>query len=546
MWRGLSLANKCLLLFGGAVVLIVLAALSVPWLRMNALVDQGQLELSRHLVDAWERFDDAPGPMPAPRRYGDPITHAGIQATRLTVDQAEATAAEGEDPFLARAVRAFRADPAELDIQTAEWTGIMREYRYARPIRAGPGAELTGVILLQRRAVEAAQLLAVNTAYLLAAGAAVLALAVLVFYVITHKIVLSPVRDLKRTAERIREGDMATRSEIRTGDEFQELSETFNAMLSELLRHQDQLRAINSALDVKLDELAQANSALNEASRLKGEFLASVSHELRTPLNSIIGFAELMREGAVAEQEAGDDSTRLQKRVRYLDNIIGAGKNLLELINSLLEMARIEAGKAVLKPAPVDIRESCRGLLGLVAPLADRKGIELTLEAGDDLPTVETDIKLLQQVLFNLLSNAIKFTPAAAPAGGPSGWRGRVTLRAERLPVRGPDGSDGEQVRLSVIDNGPGIAPEDQARLFQKFQQLDAGHTREHAGTGLGLAISKDLATILQGEIQLVSEAGRGSMFSLILPIRMDPQRLAEAPTPGPGAETGAEEPAAA
>ncbi len=524
MWRGISLANKCLLMFGGAIVLIVLAALSVPWLRMNTLVDEGQLELSRQMVETWLRLDAEEGVGGAVVGRDEPlgVVHAGIRATRMSVDQARSAA--GKNPFLSRALRQLESDPNRGDYESASWTGLAREYRYARAERApAPGRGLAGLIVLERPAVEAARLLAINTAYLLSAGFVVLGLAVLVFYLITHQIILSPVRSLKETAERVREGDLAIRSSIATGDEFEELSGTFNAMLGELARNQDQLRAINSALDVKLNELAEANSALYETARMKGEFLASISHELRTPLNSIIGFAELLREAAQAELEAGDDSTRLSKRVRYLENIATSSRNLLEMINSLLEMARIEAGKAELHAAPVNLGEACQGLLGLVQPLAERKGIELKLEAGEDLPIIETDAKKFQQVIFNFLSNALKFTPGA----GADGKAGRITLRAERLAARGPAG-EGEQVRVSVIDTGPGIAPEDQARLFQKFQQLDGGHTREHAGTGLGLAICKELAHILQGEIQLVSEPGRGSMFSLILPLKVDRERASE------------------
>jgi signal transduction histidine kinase len=245
-----------------------------------------------------------------------------------------------------------------------------------------------------------------------------------------------------------------------------------------------------------------------------------VSHELRTPLNSIIGFAELLRDQAQTEMEAGDDSSRLTKRIRYLENIVTSSRRLLEMINGLLEMARIEAGKVEIKPSPINLKEACEGALGLIAPLGEKKGLELVLEASDDLPIVETDLKLFQHVIFNFLSNAVKFTPPTDPAG----HRGRVTLRAEMLPARG-DEQALDLVRISVIDTGPGIDPEDQTRLFQKFQQLDASHTREHAGTGLGLAICKELAGILQGEIQLVSEIGRGSMFSLILPLKLDRDR---------------------
>lgn len=523
MWRGISLANKCLLLFGGAVVLIVLLALSVPWLRMNALVDEGQLALSRQMVDVWVRLEqERPGFPDAAGRTAEGVEHAGIRALRLTVEEAES---RGEsNAFIRRALRVFRGDAGRGDLLSAAWSGLEREYRYARAVRSEDGT-LEGMIVLERRPVEAVRLLAINTAYLMSAGFVVLGLAVLVFYLITHQIILSPVRALKETAEKVREGDLGIRSEIRTGDEFEELSETFNAMLGELARTQDQLRAINSALDVKLNELAEANSALYEAARLKGEFLANVSHELRTPLNSIIGFAELLRETAQAEMEAGDDSTRLAKRIRYLENITTASRNLLEMINTLLEMARIEAGKTELTVSPINVHDTCQGLLGLIAPLAERKGLELRLEAAEDLPIVETDVKKLQQIVFNFLSNAVKFTPGTGPDGRP----GRVTLRAERLPARGVEGPEAEErVRISVIDTGQGIAPEDQARLFQKFQQLDGGHTREHAGTGLGLAISKELATMLQGEIQLVSEVGRGSMFSVILPLRLNEERAAE------------------
>ncbi len=522
MWRGISLANKCLLIFGGAVVLVVLAALTVPWLRMDDLVDDGQLEVSRRLVEVWETLHTpTPGVFQDPGQEG--IEHAGIRAKRLRVEEAQ-TLAEA-DRFLRRALRRLKGDPGLKDMQSASRVGGTREYRYVKAIRdpADPAA-LKGIVLLERRPVEAMRTLAVNTAYLFTAGLVVSALAVLIFYFITHKLILSPVRSLKETAEAVRSGDTSTRSSISTGDEFEQLAGTFNAMLEELQVSHDQTRAVNRALDVKLNELAEANTALFESAKLKGEFLASVSHELRTPLNSVIGFAELMREQAQAEADAGDDSTRLGKRIRYLENIIAASRGLLDLINGLLEMARIEAGRAEVHPEPVVMKDACEGLLGLAFPLAQRKGIELKLEAPDDLPVVETDLKKFQQIIFNFLSNAVKFTPGAGADGKP----GRVTLRAEVLPGRGEGAASEDRVRVSVIDTGPGIAPEDQARLFQKFQQLDASHTREHTGTGLGLAISKELANLLQAEIQLVSEIGAGSMFSLILPRQYDRGRAGE------------------
>jgi signal transduction histidine kinase len=287
-------------------------------------------------------------------------------------------------------------------------------------------------------------------------------------------------------------------------------------MLNDLQASQDRLRGINSALDVKLHELSESNVALYQAAKVKGEFLASVSHELRTPLNSINGFAELLLEVAKVDGEKPDAPASVLKRIRYLENILTAGRGLLALINSLLEMARIEAGKVDLRIERVALREACEGLLGLISPQANRKGIALKLEAGDDVPIIKTDPRKFQQIIFNFLSNAVKFIQPLEKTGREP----IITLRVERLPASSVDAS--ERVRVSVIDNGPGIPAEQQDKIFEKFVQLDSGYTKEQqSGTGLGLAICKDLAVVLQGEIQLVSDVGQGSMFSLIVPVAM-------------------------
>ena len=518
----ISLANKCLLLFGGSVVLIVLAALLAPWLRMGVLVDAGELGTSRQQAMIWERLHaeaTVEGIVPEPGEDGG-LEYAGIIARRLTIAQAEAA----DEPEITRAVKRLTAELERTDVQFARWRGVTRQYFYAKG-RWDADQQLTGLTVLRRRSVEAARLTAENTALLLGAGTLVLAFAMLMFYLVTHRLILSPVRSLKETAERVRDGDLSIRSDISTGDEFEELAGTFNLMLGDLQTSHDQLRAINAAMDLKLNELAETNVTLFETAKLKGEFLANVSHELRTPLNSIIGFAELLLEIAHAEQQAGDDSTRLVKRIRYLENIVNASRSLLDMINSLLEMAKIEAGRVDVNVERLCLGEVCQGLIGLIHPLADRKGIKLEVEVAQDLPLIETDIKKFEQIVFNFLSNAVKFMPAVK-----AGTQAPVIgLRAELLHARGTDGVDAEdRVRVSVTDTGPGIEVEDHKRIFEKFQQLDAGHTREHAGTGLGLAISRELATILQAEIQLVSEPGRGSMFSLIMPLRMDAARAAE------------------
>jgi two-component system, NarL family, sensor histidine kinase BarA len=541
MFRGgISLANKCLLLFGAAVVLIILAALSVPMVRLIRVVDETQRQLSVDLVDLWQRGlgDPATGPMIRPNR-NDQLGGATITllfGPELVSEEGGSQA----DRFVAAARSAFTRDTGRNELHQASWDGLSREYRYARAVRDDQGA-LSGLVIMQRKSSTAWDQALTNLLYLGVAALVALGLALLVFYLITNKLILSPVRDLKDTAELVREGNLAVRADIRTGDEFEELAGTFNQMLDGIRTSQEQLRAINQSLDLKVRELDEQNVALFEANKLKGEFLASVSHELRTPLNSIIGFTELLIEAAEKEsaEQAGSDAAgqasvedpRALRRRRYLNNINTSGRSLLEMINGLLEMAKVEAGKLDLHVEKLNVRDACELLLALMRPLADRGGVELILEAATDVPNIETDAKKFQQVIFNLLSNAVKFTSERAADERAAGRTpvARVTLRAERLVGRASAGIGSEdRVRVSVLDTGPGIAAADHKRIFEKFQQLDTGHTRRHAGTGLGLAISRELTTVLQGELTLDSEPGRGSMFSVVLPMALSPERVAE------------------
>ena len=525
MWRGISLANKCLLLFGAAVVLIIVAALSVPWLRMNGIIEESNRRLARQLVQVWEEQVQNRAAAGAAVIPGEPEQLADADIVLLRKEQVVALA--DEDRFVARAWQRFQSDPDAVERYDSTWSRAGREDRYAK-VQRGEDGEPLGIILLTRRAPAAIlDLLADTVFYFLSAGLIALGLAVLVFYLIITRLILSPVRELRETAELVRRGDINVRSNISTGDEFEELSDTFNQMLEALAASQEQLRAINKSLDVKLSELSERNIALHEANRLKGEFVANVSHELRTPLNSIIGFAELLLEIAEREYAAGDDSTRLAKRRRYLEHITTAGRSLLEMINGLLEIAKVEAGRVDLRPEQVNVAELCEGLCAMMRPVADKSGVELSMEPVGDVPHIHTDPKKLQQIVYNLLSNAIKFTGDAA--GDSPGRPARVTLRVERLVGRAGEGPEAEdRVRISVIDTGPGIAAEDLPIIFEKFRQLESDHTRRHAGTGLGLAISKELAQILQGEINVESEPGRGSMFSLILPLKLNPIRAEE------------------
>ncbi|MBL8764561.1 MAG: HAMP domain-containing histidine kinase [Phycisphaerae bacterium] len=527
MWGRISLETKCLVLFGAASVLILAAAFAVVWVRGNAVTESAQREVSRNFVlgfeAGWAAHPGSGDTRPESLESGG----EGPAIRRLTLAGSDLLAVT--DAFIGRALRQFRSDTARSEWHEGSWQGLARRYRFSRAERGAEGA-LVGMVLLDRVSASAGYDLLIRTVYASLAGLFSAATSVALFYLITTRIILGPVRSLKHTAEQAREGNLDARSDVRTGDEFQELAETFNEMLSGLQTTQNQLRALNSQLDLKVDELSQRNMALYESNKLKGEFLASVSHELRTPLNSIIGFAELLQEAADKEAAAGDDSSRLSKRRRFTENILSSARSLLDMITGLLELAKAEAGKLDLRPEPVNLRDTCEALLALMRPVADKRSVTLTLEASADLPVIHTDAKKLHQIIFNLLSNAVKFSgdesmnPEGAAARG-----ARVTLRAERLPSRKEDGSpDQDRVRVSVLDSGPGIAAEDQQRIFEKFVQLDSGHERRHSGTGLGLAIVKELSHLLQGEIHVESELGRGSMFSIILPLAMDPTRQRE------------------
>jgi signal transduction histidine kinase len=310
---------------------------------------------------------------------------------------------------------------------------------------------------------------------------------------------LHPVRVLQETAEKVSQGDLNIRSDINTGDEFQQLAETFNTMLANLKTNADQLQTLNRNLDLKLGQLAESNVALYESNRLKSEFLANVSHELRTPLNSILGFAELLRETLAAAGGAAADS----KPSRYLQNILTSGRNLLELINDLLDLAKIEAGKMDVRSEPLSLGDLFEALGSVLKPLCEAKGLTIAASAAADVPIIQTDPAKLQQILYNLLSNAIKFSPRG----------GRVELAATR--------EDEGSVRITVVDQGPGIEAEKQAMIFEKFRQVDAALTREHGGTGLGLSIAKELTGLLGGTIGVRSMVGQGAAFWVILPLNI-------------------------
>ncbi|HEY4183852.1 MAG TPA: response regulator [Polyangia bacterium] len=303
-------------------------------------------------------------------------------------------------------------------------------------------------------------------------------------------------------------------SQARLEMQHAELEQT-NSQLEEqaqlLVQQKTDLELSQEGLRTKSDEVERA-------SRYKSEFLANMSHELRTPLNSSLILAKLL-----ADNRAGNLT---EEQVRFAQNIYSAGNDLLDLINDILDLSKIEAGQMDVTVDAVNLRRVADGLAQMFKPLANEKGIAFSAALADGLtPVITTDAQRLQQILKNLLSNALKFTE-----------RGEVTLR---IVAAGPD-----RVGFVVRDTGIGIAPAQQQIVFEAFRQADGNTNRKYGGTGLGLSISRDLAHLLGGEITLESAPGQGSTFTLLLPrahvaaptVSPPPPRTAPVPAPQPAA----------
>ncbi|NTV62325.1 MAG: response regulator, partial [Oscillochloris sp.] len=254
------------------------------------------------------------------------------------------------------------------------------------------------------------------------------------------------------------------------------------------------------------ETLRQANAELAHAARAKDEFLANMSHELRTPLNAILGLSE-----ALLEQVRGPLSPRQQESLR---NIEASGQHLLALINDILDLSKVEAGRLELQIEPVMVAEVCHASMLFIKEQSSRKLLQLAFRLNNQLAEITADPRRLKQMLVNLLSNAVKFTPAG----------GQVDLEVDADEAAGT-------IRFMVRDSGIGIAPHDLAWLFQPFKQLDSSLSRQHEGTGLGLALVRRLAELHGGSVAVESALGKGSCFTISLPYE---QPLAAATEPDP------------
>jgi len=329
---------------------------------------------------------------------------------------------------------------------------------------------------------------------------------ILLIYYATATLVTNPLRKFKNNIEKIKEGQLAINFEnIKAVGEIKDLAEHFNDMTVQLnnlytslekkveQRTEDLARA-NSILESQRIQLEEANRRLRQDNQYKSDFMAIMSHELRTPLTSIIAFAELLER---------DKSPKTEKELRVVQEIKNNSQVLLNLINNILDMARLEAGKIELLLEPIDMVDVINAVDSVIQPLADKKNISYSSLVERDVPLLNADREKLRQIVANLVGNAIKFTP--------EGGEIKVWVAFDK-------DKDKDEILINVQDNGIGIRKEDQPYIFGKFVQSDSSIYRQYNGSGLGLALAKEFAELHGGWIKVASEIEKGSLFTVGIP----------------------------
>jgi signal transduction histidine kinase len=517
----LSLAEKCRLTFGAAIILVLVLALLLPYIWMGqltkrALLDAARVKAETLMQQHFQREQPGQATLPALGGTGailDP-NERQVQWVRFSKDPQKQP--KSWTKVQERMLKTLKAEDKDESIILEKkhgvlWSNYVRIFKAnneclrchnpERSATAFSSNELIGAVVIQRPAADVGKINLMNLIWVIAAGLIAGVGAVVAFYMITQKVILSPIRQLRAIANNVAEGNLDTRSAIKTGDEYEKLANAFNHMLDRLQSSQEKLRQVNIQLDGKIMELSERNIELFRANKVKDEFLANISHEFRTPLNTILGFAEILREKPALLTK--------EKVRKYIENIITSGNRLLNMVNDLLNIAKIEAGKMQLNIEETSVAVLCTTVAGQFSALTKKKKIKVKLAVDENIPILMTDAGKVQQVLYNFLSNAVKFTPE----------HGRVEIRAEM--------ADEKTVRISVTDTGCGIAEADKEKIFEKFRQGDGSLTRESAGSGLGLAISRELASLLAGSIGMESELGKGSTFRLFIPVILTQEQSA-------------------
>ena len=557
-----NLERKCRFLFGLALLVLILGSFTLHGMRTQEIVEEKNRNTAQHLVGVklvyvhWEWWENDPEFKVLARNVMSELKSLDYQADILAVeptgsDYVITPEGEAEQELLVELKQLYQQQLAE-DRERLERADTVEDpLPGATPLEANPGRKLATLDELEPRfkepdpqpaeeyyyyqpvywkhscrgchfnplqlgTVAAAQAdgedfpfrvvrvriphketqqdVAKNWGILFLMAIVTTALAMAALFFIVKYVIVKPLQHLRDVSDEVSRGNVDVRADIHTNDEFEELADSFNRMLRHLVEAQEELKNVNNDLDGKVDQLARANMQLYEMNRLKSDFLATMSHELRTPLNSIIGFSDVLKE--IDSLDA--------KQQRYVQNIQKSGRKLLEMINDILDLAKMEAGKMELRPSEFRIDAIVNAQCDMVRSLSEEKNIDLEVhvDAGGD--PIYQDQSKVQQILTNLLSNAIKFTPEG----------GRIVVSAHRMP--------GSILELTVADTGVGIAQEDREVIFERFRQgaVQTGDnlTREYSGTGLGLSIVRELCKLLGGEIDFTSEVGVGSTFIVKLP----------------------------
>jgi signal transduction histidine kinase/DNA-binding response OmpR family regulator len=358
-----------------------------------------------------------------------------------------------------------------------------------------------------------------RTALLLLLG---LALAVLGSVFLAREMV-RPIQALQAGAARLGAGALDERIAVRTGDELEALAQEFNQMAAQL---QESYASLERKVEERTRELAKALGQLEVASQHKSAFLSNMSHELRTPLNAILGYSEMLQEEA---EDLGQEDF-----IPDLQKIQAAGKHLLGLINNILDLSKIEAGKMDLYLEPFSVGQVVSDVTAIVKPLVEKNGNTLRVDCPDDVGDMTADLTKVRQALFNLLSNASKFTEngtiSLVVRRGPLAAAGTNGASPNGAGMDGHGGDSADWISLAVSDTGIGMTPEQVGKLFRAFTQADASTTRKYGGTGLGLAISRQFCQLMGGDVTVESEYGAGTTFTIVLPAEVVERR--EEPTP--------------
>ena len=516
----LSLAVKCQLMFGLAVVLTLIIALILPYIWMRQLVKKDYLDterarsetlLYRHHFQLKSSSQAALAPLDYTGQILDPnnTQTRWIRFARENELQQEEMGQLADDQQ--EIIETLLAEDSRNDAISFNKINGISHSNYIRIFRANDNCischnsqgsagaftpnELIGAIIVQSPAAEIGKTKLLNWVWVSFAGLIAGTGAIIAFYWITQRVILSPIRHLRAMANNVAEGNLDIRSSIKTGDEYENLASAFNKMLDSLQETQEKLRQANKQLDGKIAELSDRNIELFKANKVKSEFLANISHEFRTPLNSILGFAQVLREKQALSKD---------KVLRYTENIITGGNRLLNMINDLLDLAKTKAGKIELHIEETSVPQLIKSAVSSFSLETRKKKIKVKVFIEPKLPLLMTDPGKVQQIVYNFLSNAVKFTPE----------RGRIEILANLK-------KDEKTLRVEVTDTGCGIAEGDKEKIFEKFGTADGSLTRQSTGSGLGLAISAELAAMLAGNMGVDSELGKGSTFWLDIPITL-------------------------